>query len=106
MHAVPSQLTTVPRLQPCTQYPLSSPQYLDSSHACSTHSADHSTWTPAMHAVPTQLTTVPETQAVHAVPTQLTTVPELRPCMQYPLSSPQYLNSCYAWSTHSADHST
>eukprot|EP00058_Branchiostoma_floridae_P000187 XP_002585675.1 hypothetical protein BRAFLDRAFT_111559 [Branchiostoma floridae] len=74
----------------CVQYPLSYPQYLDACCACSTHSADHNTWTPAMH----------------AVPTQLTTVPGLQPCMQYPLSYPQYLDSSHACSTHSAGHST
>eukprot|EP00058_Branchiostoma_floridae_P005187 XP_002590675.1 hypothetical protein BRAFLDRAFT_89476 [Branchiostoma floridae] len=66
------------------QYPLSWPQYLDACYACSTLSADHSAWTPAMH----------------AVPTQLTTVPGLLLCMQYPLSWPQYLDSCCACSTH------
>eukprot|EP00058_Branchiostoma_floridae_P006875 XP_002592363.1 hypothetical protein BRAFLDRAFT_101258 [Branchiostoma floridae] len=75
---------------PVRQYPLSWPQYLDSCCACSTHSAEHSTWTPAMH----------------AAPTKLTTIPGLLLCMQYPLSYPQYLESCCACSTHSTIHNT
>eukprot|EP00058_Branchiostoma_floridae_P016180 XP_002601668.1 hypothetical protein BRAFLDRAFT_94544 [Branchiostoma floridae] len=43
MHAIPTQLATVPGLLLCMQYPLSWPQYLDACCACSTLSAEHST---------------------------------------------------------------
>ncbi|KAI8519366.1 hypothetical protein Bbelb_026230 [Branchiostoma belcheri] len=98
LHAIPPQLTTVPGLLLCRQYPHSRPQYLDSCCAGSTPTADHGTCTPVLHAVPPQLTT--------AVPLQLTTVPGLLLCMQYPLSYPRYLHSYRTCNTPSADYST